>query len=264
MKWIKYYTNASDSDGLEDLMDRGGPAAYGRFWMLVGFLAREWDGVTEPTFAYHLKTITRTLRYHRVLDSVTFLRSLELSRLSTSDIDGDVVTISMPKLLKYCHKDAVSSGLRPATGTPETGLDIDKSRLDKNINTSTALSEKPKSKKKTSPKGAIEVFQGTKIESLLVTVGADTQQRWLKSLDAEFIISEGIKADIWLASQPTEKKDISRFFGNWLVRASSPKPKYVSGGKGPRPVDSILEATEKNPTGNPYKAQLDQASGDCE
>lgn len=64
MKWFKHYTDASRSEKLAALMDKTGVEGYGRYWLLVEFLAEKFDG-NETEFLVNKKTLGRHLGYYR-------------------------------------------------------------------------------------------------------------------------------------------------------------------------------------------------------
>lgn len=120
MKWIKFMTNAGEDDALVDLMEEYGAAGYGYFWLLVGLCASKYDGNRAFVFRLHVRTISQKLRCKPSAVG-RLLTRCEQSKLFSVTKEGNVFVITWPKLLKFAHKDAISSGQRRATGGPEAG-----------------------------------------------------------------------------------------------------------------------------------------------
>lgn len=211
MKWFKHYSGARRN--LDDVMDKLGPHfGYACFFMLTEFLADIWDGHSEPVFRISRLRLANEMRTKpRQVDLI--LGTFRLHSGLEFSSDGNIITISHPKLKEIKDEYARKSGHAPDTvRTVDTEEETDKEK-DKETD-STELEN-------SSLRGAIHPFQNDpEIEKALRTVLASSQERWIKLYhDAPWIRSEILKAIGWLEVNPRKApKNFARFMGGWLSR----------------------------------------------
>lgn len=150
--------------------------------------------------------------------------------------------------LQSVRKDKVTIEVRALEERRE-----EERREEKNINNAEKNLSKNKPQEK--PKGAIEVLKTSPLlENLLLTVPQSTQETWMLVYGKETLERELSSIIIWLASNPTkQKKDLSRFIGNWLNNSKirSPYPSNMAHKSFSKKTNG-LTPTAENPTGNPY------------
>lgn len=104
MKYFKHYSNARRSESLSILIANHGLEAYARYWLLLEFLAEEFDG-ESTSFRYHVSTIRELVRVQSwtklqlVADQLSTVRGLALRQNET------VFEIEAPILLDLLNRD---------------------------------------------------------------------------------------------------------------------------------------------------------------
>lgn len=104
MKYFKHYSNARRSESLSILIADHGLEAYARYWILLEFLAEEFDG-ESTSFRYHSSTIRELLRIQSwtklrlVADQLSTVRGIALRQNET------VFEIEAPILLDLLNRD---------------------------------------------------------------------------------------------------------------------------------------------------------------
>ena len=86
------------------MIDEGGFAAYGRYWFLLTFLARHFDG-ENTEFTFPMRTIRETFRFRSWNDCRTFAVRLSSVRGMTAECTENVFKIDAPILLELLHRD---------------------------------------------------------------------------------------------------------------------------------------------------------------
>jgi hypothetical protein len=133
LKWFKHYTNAHKGEAILHLRPHFGKAeAYGLYFLFTEYFADKWDGNNDPTFkvlAFDLSSFLG-LKQNKLR---IFLECLQNEQKIKYVHSENVIEIKFPKLAEILHRDAVSSGQRPAKARPRSGPI--KKRRDKNIHT---------------------------------------------------------------------------------------------------------------------------------
>lgn len=62
MEYFKHYSTASDSKSLNKVFDKFGHRGIAFWWMLLELCAENWDGVSEPEFSFHQRTVVTKLK----------------------------------------------------------------------------------------------------------------------------------------------------------------------------------------------------------
>ena len=104
MRWFKHYNDASRSDSLSSLIEETGLEGYGRYWLLLEFLAKKWkEG--DPKFTVGRGELRRLLRLRSWNDLRTFVvRTSYVAGLIINQSGNDYV-IEAPILLELMAKD---------------------------------------------------------------------------------------------------------------------------------------------------------------
>jgi len=103
MKFVKHYSNASNSTRLNLLIDKYGLEGYGRYWLFVETLTDQWDGSNEE-IQIHIRTLTSQLQYYKWSATKQWLVSLESLDLIGWSLENDVITIKTDIMLKLKGK----------------------------------------------------------------------------------------------------------------------------------------------------------------
>lgn len=256
MKWIRHFTNASDtSEKLLRLIEGNGVRAYGEYWLLLEALGARFDGVNSKIFisVHDVKSKLRARNVKKVTEMLTLFSSHDLLTFSSEE---KFLLIDCPILLKLQDKHSKYNRKRVVDGSLATTLEEEVDKEEEREEEVEIDKEQPAPKKKPSKpvKGALEIFQRSKpLTELLVTVPQETQKKWVEHYGQQYLEHEFIKAHIWLASNPDRKiSAMGRFLGNWLITSSSKSPGSKNTGN-----ESFSRATPGNPTGNPYLDELD-------
>jgi len=137
MRWIKHMTTAGEDVKISALIDQHGAEAYGIYWLLLEAigLSLEKDSTafslsySEVKWSQKLRCSVRKLR--SVVQSMTDLRLIECESLTNlQSIDDQtrtkVLTIAVPKLLKYRDEYSKKSRQTPAQDTDtDTHTEVD-------------------------------------------------------------------------------------------------------------------------------------------
>ncbi len=103
MRWVKHMTDSRDDEKIAQLLDTGGHAAYGLWWMLVEIVAKQSGSkrgddkcsVTYPRSGWAMRLICRP---HDVSSK---LHMVAICGLITTSSDGQMITVRIPNILKY-------------------------------------------------------------------------------------------------------------------------------------------------------------------
>jgi hypothetical protein len=104
VRYFKHYSNARRSESLSILIAEHGLEAYARYWILLEFLAEEFDGKTT-SFRYHVSTVRELLRIQSwtklqlVCNQLSTVRGIALRQIET------VLEIDAPILLDLLNRD---------------------------------------------------------------------------------------------------------------------------------------------------------------
>lgn len=223
MKWIRHFTNASESLKLQKLLGEMGSDGYGKYWLLLELLGQKFDG--EDTFIeLHFLEISTKVQIKFTKKLETFLQKLSDFSLISYEISGKVYKVYAPilrelqdKHSKYNRKKVVSND-QDATLDKEEDLEEDK---DPDSILLSAQDDSAEETSKTKPKviGPIEQFSTNLLAAeFLKTVSHSAQELWLKSYpDQDWLVSEFVKMLNWIEVNPRKRpRSYAKFAGNWL------------------------------------------------
>ena len=135
MRWFKHMTCSARDPKMAQLIAKHGAAGYGMYWMLLEAIAEQVDerGITDLTFpAKHWAKILGT---YQGKHASIFLQSLADLSLISLTIDGDLLRVDMPNILKYrdewSKKKSRNSGATPEqlrSIDPEADKEVDKEK----------------------------------------------------------------------------------------------------------------------------------------
>lgn len=118
IKWLKHYANDYTSESIMKMIDDGGFAAYGRYWFLLTFLARHFDG-ENTEFTFPMRTIRETFRFRSWNDCRSFAVRLSNVRGMTAECTENVFKIDAPILLELLHRDFKRARKQREDGAPK-------------------------------------------------------------------------------------------------------------------------------------------------
>jgi hypothetical protein len=104
VRWFKHYSDANTSDGLSRLILDLGFEGYGRYWVLLEFLAFKFDGETTE-FTFHPAIIRETLRIRSWNKLETFLERLANVRGMEAQYTRNEIKFNAPILLELKNRD---------------------------------------------------------------------------------------------------------------------------------------------------------------
>lgn len=230
MKWFKHYTDASRSEKLAALMDKTGIEGYGRYWLLVEFLAEKFDG-KETEFLVNKRTLGRHLGYYRPTMARHWLdigHTLGLFQVSMSGQchtnDDSNYLIVFPKLLEI--KDNHTKNLQVTTKSlaPRT----DKNRIDKSKATKT---------KSSFSENLISLLTDDEIITWCKKTGtAKIQEQLYSDYDHSFLKEEIKAAYYWQLENKIRKA--GTFLSSWMKRSDNPNK--INRGKLMKKLDAEL------------------------
>lgn len=123
MRWFKHMTDASDDEFLVQLESEFGLEGYARWWKLLEAVASHMDGTKRTSAAYPWSKWCLILRAKREKLG-RFLEHLANQHRINLKQTGDILEISVPKLLKFRDEYSRKSGHSPDKVAPDTETDI--------------------------------------------------------------------------------------------------------------------------------------------
>lgn len=104
LRWFKHYVDASQSESLASFEEELGFEGMGRYWRLLEFLAKNFDG-KEPTFRIHRRNVREMLRHRSWNDCRTFMERFGNVRGLLVEYSENVYEIKAPILLELLSRD---------------------------------------------------------------------------------------------------------------------------------------------------------------
>lgn len=104
MRWFKHYSDAHTSESLSTLILDLGFEGYGRYWMLMEFLAFKFDGETTE-FKFHPAIVRETLRIRSWNKLETFLERIGNVRGMETEWTKNEIKFNAPILLELKNRD---------------------------------------------------------------------------------------------------------------------------------------------------------------
>ena len=121
MKYFKHYSNASDSQTLNKIIDEFGLEGYARYWLLLELLAQEFDG-TEPIITLHQRQILEKVHIKFGKKLATFMQKLSNFSVLSYEKSGNFYKIEAPILLDLQSKDFKYSRRKRETSSMKATL----------------------------------------------------------------------------------------------------------------------------------------------
>ena len=206
---------------MQQLMRLKGPKAIGIYWTLVELCAEKLikekdEDFTEAhcVFEFDRWYLRDTLATHQLTNLTMYLRCFADLQLMSFTCVGDVLTISMPKLLECMDRDTKRARTPRAPSAPKIKNKEEDKEEDKDICTEPSklvpalVQEKPKTFLV-----KISSTQSVELPSELILVWAETYPK-------DFLDEELKKARAWVLSNPHKapKSAWGRFFNSWFAR----------------------------------------------
>lgn len=232
MKWFKHYSNALDSESLADLMRDCGLEGYARYWILLEYLANQFDGETH-SFRVPIETVRRLLRIRSWNELGTFaerignVRGMELKR------NGNVFEIEASILLELQSKDFKKMRHSGGTSAPKSKTKIKTKDLDKETNTNKIIEvhqlgilwnkyapiEVPK----------IKATEGSRLKNIQKVFLKLDEESWIAAIQrinkSDFL--KGTGKNSWLINFDWFLKNYTKVIeGNYDDRAGSSKKRF--------------------------------------
>lgn len=111
MRWFKHMTSANRDESLLQIRDEFGVAGYGVYWIILELIGEK---ITEKNESF-LKLSKKNWRKFCEFSPKKFqkfLKTCENLELFLTEIDGDFITVSCPKILKYRDEWTKKKGKR--------------------------------------------------------------------------------------------------------------------------------------------------------
>lgn len=263
-KWIKHYSNAHKGKSNQDLAEEFGKAeGYGIYFLIVAYLNDKWDGISEPTFQIRTKELSNFLE----ISPKKFQKVGEILSKSQENsfiFEGSFCHIKFPKLLEIRHRDAISSGQRPATVQPNSSpnkIRIEEIREDKNINT-ISTARKPS----VTETGAIDELKGNSlVETFLGEISQNSQKIWTQLYDVSFITRELLNMVEWYSRNPVKNRRSptgkTKAASSWLKKNWDD---HVNRAPTQRHGPKTFQEQRTDNNANVYQLGLQKAGGELE
>ncbi len=122
MRWFKHMTRAHTDERLARFRERAGIGGYGLYWLLVEIIAGEMGPrETNASASYSVRNWTKLLdvRPSFFRKHISSCQGVGLISFETRD---DLITISIPNILKYRDEYSEKSGVRRDKVGSNSGL----------------------------------------------------------------------------------------------------------------------------------------------
>jgi hypothetical protein len=97
MDYFKHYSTASESRSMNTMFDHFGHKGIAFYWLLVELCSENWDGVSEPEFNFHQRTVVTKLK-SSLSSVVPWLKLSSDLGLCAFAHSGTQLIIKLPKL----------------------------------------------------------------------------------------------------------------------------------------------------------------------
>ena len=208
MQFFKHYNDARKTHAIQEIMAIEGKEGYFHYMALLEVLSEKFDGEKEEV-AVHVNHLLKELdiKQRKKLDN--FLEKVnqvsvkiweEFGKVSVKKIrvSENFYFFEVPIL-----KDLQGKDFKFATKQRQVSDPKNKSK-DKRIKNKNIY-------------GIHEKLNHELLKPHFAKIKIETQEKWLKAYpDAEWLKGQLIKAVLWLSNNATKRKDMSRYFGNWL------------------------------------------------
>jgi hypothetical protein len=212
MQFFKHYNNARKTPAIQEIMAIEGKEGYFHYMALLEVLSEKFDGEREEV-AIHVSDLLKELdikqrkKLDNFLDKVNQVSVKiweELGKVSVKKIRvaENFYFFEVPILVDLQGKDFKFATKQRQTSDPKN--------KDKRI----------KNKKK-DIYGIHEKLNHELLKPHFEKIKIETQEKWFKAYpDSEWVKAQLIKAVLWLSNNSTTRKDMSRYFGNWLSNST--------------------------------------------
>ena len=219
MKWFKHFSQASESDGLQGLLDEFGLEGYARYWLLIELFCEKWEPDTEPKFTIHESQIRKKLRINST-NTELFLNYCQTYLGLFYKKTEKFYSFEFPKLLEILHRDVKRARTMRAQCAHKPRLDIDTDKDLKEIN-------KEKCKEEIKQGDIISEFdEHPDVQMFFQNCGiSEKTQRNLINIykNVDFIVHEMYALMNWLEVNSHKKSKTARGYSkrisNWLKSA---------------------------------------------
>lgn len=98
MRWIKHFSDFSQTEAMTDVLEKLSPAGYGATWLLLERIAATWDSKSEPELKLSIKAWKEVcgLSPQKLQD---LLGILEIHGIIISKFDANKLTLIAPILV---------------------------------------------------------------------------------------------------------------------------------------------------------------------
>lgn len=118
MRFFKHFSNAKNSDSLEQLIEEFGFEGYGRYWRLLEILSERFDG-ESTTFKFHNRVLRDSLRFRTRLKLRSYMLAIGLQDgYKVIETDSHYI-IEAPILLDLQDRDFKKSRKIRAESAPK-------------------------------------------------------------------------------------------------------------------------------------------------
>lgn len=222
MRWFKHYTDAHRGQSIQRLMDEHRHVGL-CYFLLIELCAEKLDkkededlSEADCVFVFHRRVIESTLRL-KLQGVIRLLDTCSTCGLLCYESDGNVIKISMPKLLEYLEYDQKKSRRKTAAIPPEKRLDKEEDKDKDILLAKTTEPEKPARVRK--PRKA---FEPTSEAELWSAISDETKAAWIKLYpDEKFRERQLTRCFAYYSQRPQKKpKTLTGWIGKldfWFV-----------------------------------------------
>lgn len=248
MDYFKHYSTASDSKSLNKVFDKFGHKGIAFWWMLVELCCENWDGKSEPEFVFHQRTVATKLKSspNSVRPWLELCSTLDMCAFAHFETQFE---IKIPKLAEVktsrsvikSNKNQLPVYIEEEKEENRIDLDIDAKKILPEVQPEVIL-------KKSSPLSFL-FDQMPEVQKWLNEGSHDTHAILVKNFSHHILAEEVPKLFTW-----AQKKSVRA--ESWMhTRLLNIDTKLYGANKG-KVIKSL--ATPDNPTGDPYRAKLNE------
>lgn len=128
MRWIKHFSDFSQTEAMTDVLEKLGPAGYGATWLLLERIAATWDSKSEPELKLSIKAWKKAcgLSPKKMHD---LLGILEVHEIIFSKFDENKLTLIAPILVnipdKWSKRKSRDSGTAQESLPSDSGTETE-------------------------------------------------------------------------------------------------------------------------------------------
>lgn len=135
MRWIKHFSDFSQTEAMTDVLEKLGPTGYGATWLLLERIAASWDSKSEPEIKLSVKAWKKACGLSpRKLQEL--LEILEIHNMVFAKLDENKLTLIAPILVnirdEWSKRKAKDSGAAQESLPSDSGTETEQQSEEEN------------------------------------------------------------------------------------------------------------------------------------